>query len=135
MNIASNLANRLHHLVALLSRESDQILQEQFGIGLSQYKILTVIQVHSEVQQKVIAQRLGQTEASISRQITLLQQQNMILSFKNPDDQRQHLAGLTMKGARVVAAADKALTDYHETFFFNLSKKQQQALLKVFQAI
>lgn len=135
MNTVNSLANQFHQLVALLSRESDQILQEQFGIGLSQYKILTVVQAHSEIQQKAIAQRLGQTEASISRQITLLQQQNMILSFKNPDNQREHLAGLTMKGARVIAAADKVLTGYHETFFSGLSEKQQQKLSEMLKRL
>lgn len=135
MNVANSLSNQLHHMVALLSRESDQILQEQFGIGLSQYKILTAIQMHSEVQQKVIARQLGQTEASISRQIALLQQQNMILSVKNPNDQRQHLAGLTMKGIRVIAAADKVLASYHETFFSSLSEKQQQTLFELTKRI
>ena len=41
MSQKNELANLLHHLVALLARESDQILQEQLGIGLSQYKILS----------------------------------------------------------------------------------------------
>jgi DNA-binding MarR family transcriptional regulator len=124
----NEIAKQLHHVVSLLSRESDQMLQEQLGIGLSQYKILITLQKYPEVQQKVVAKELGQTEASISRQIKLLQQRGMVMSLKNPNNQREHLAGLTMKGARIITAAEKVLASYHQTFFTCLSEKQQQKL-------
>lgn len=128
MNTAHVLAAQLHNLNALLSRESDALLQEQLGIGLSQYKILMVVQKHPDVQQKVIAEQLRQTEASVSRQIKILQQRGMIMSLKNPNNQREHLAGLTIKGARFITMADKILTSYHQTFFSRLSEAQQQKL-------
>lgn len=129
MSLENDLAKQLHHIVALLSRESDVILQNQLGIGLSQYKILTTLQKYSDIQQKRIAKELGQTEASVSRQVKLLQQRGMLLSFKNPHNQREHLTGLTMKGARVIATAEKLLAQYHRAFFERLTENQQRTLL------
>lgn len=135
MNIANEIANTLHHIVSLLSRESDQILQEQLGIGLSQYKILITVQKHQHVQQKVIAATLGQTEASISRQVKLLQEDGLLVALKNPNNQREHLTDLTTKGLRLIAAAEKVLASYHQTFFTGLSKKEQQKLTELLVAI
>lgn len=128
MNQAHEIAEKLHKATALLSREADQVLQGHLAIGLSQYKILAVVQKHPDIQQKIIAQQLNQTEASVSRQIKLLQQKGMVMSLKNPDNQREHLAGLTMKGARFITAADKILDSYYQTLFAGLSDTQQQKL-------
>ena len=59
MSLTSSNSSHLHHLVSLMSRESDQLLQQQRGIGLAQYKILTTLHEHQKVQQKVIAGVLG----------------------------------------------------------------------------
>src|SRR6476660_9398443 len=91
----------IHHLSAVFSRESDQILQEQLGIGLSQYKILNTLVENSAMQQRHIALELGQTEASISRQIKLLQNKNMVETMRNPINRREHITTLTPRGERV----------------------------------
>lgn len=126
----NDLGNLLHHLVSLLSRASDQILQEQLGIGLSQYKILTTLHDHSHIQQRMIASMLGQTEASISRQIKILTEKGMLVSLKNPSNQREHLADLTPRGLRVIQAAERALAQYHKEFFSGLNEKQQANIYK-----
>lgn len=126
----NELGNLLHHLVSLLSRHTDQTLQEQLGIGLSQYKILTTLHDHPHIQQRLIASILGQTEASISRQIKLLIEKGMLTSQRNPQNQREHLADLTPKGVRIIDAAEIALAQYHASFFAGLTKKQQENLYK-----
>jgi DNA-binding MarR family transcriptional regulator len=131
MTLASTNSSQLHHLVSLMSRESDQMLQEQLGIGLSQYKILTTTHEHPHIQQKMIGQILGQTEASISRQVKLLKQKGMLQTVKNPNNLREHVTDLTPRGSRIIDAAEKVLASYHEKFFTGLSSKQQQQLAEV----
>lgn len=126
----NDLGNLLHHLVSLLSRASDQTLQEQLGIGLSQYKILTTLHEHPHIQQRMIASMLGQTEASISRQIKLLTEKGMLLAQPNPSNQREHLADLTSRGLRMIEAAEQALAAYHKQFFAGLNDKQQANIYK-----
>lgn len=126
MRVANDISSQMHHLVSLMSREGDQTLQEQLGVGLSQYKILSTLHEHPRLQQRTIAQMLGQTEASISRQIKLLQQKAMLIAPKNPNNRREHIASLTPKGVRIVEAAEKVLENYHRSFLKGLSTKNQQ---------
>ena len=128
MSLTTSNSSQLHHIVTLMSRESDQLLQEQLGIGLAQYKILTTLHEHPKVQQKVIANVLGQTEASISRQIKLLHKKGMLISPKNPQNQREHIASLTPRGMQLITAAETVLDSFHRTFFTSLSHKQQEQL-------
>jgi len=125
MSTSNDTAHLLHHLVAMLSRESDQILMEQLGIGLSQYKILSAIHSHPHIQQKIIASMLGQTEASVSRQVKILQKDGLLIARKNPQNQREHIAELTARGLRLIEAAEHSLGNYHAKFLSGLSGKQQ----------
>lgn len=119
-------SSTLHHLVSLMSRESDRMLIDQLGIGLSQYKILTTLHEHPHVQQRVIAGTLGQTEASISRQIKLLKEKGMLISPRNPINRREHIADLTPRGLRIIEEAEQILDSYHSAFFAALNQKQQK---------
>lgn len=125
----------LQHIVTLLSRDVDQILLEQFGIGLAQYKILITLQEQPHVQQKVIADALAQTEASVSRQIKLLQDKALLVVDHNPDNKRQHLGELTFKGEQLVVAASKALAVHETKFFEGLTDKQASQLNELLQTL
>lgn len=129
MDNASAIAQKIFNLSALMSRESDQILQEQLGIGLSQYKILAAVERNPQTQQRAIAIDLGQTEASVSRQIKLLYNKQLIISRPNPSNKRQHITVPTAKGQRITAAAMQALASYHRTLTTRLSPRQQEVLL------
>lgn len=125
----------LHHLSAVFSRESDQILQEQLGIGLSQYKILSVLQENPSSKQKEIAFTLGQTEASVSRQIKLLRSQGMLETRIKPQNRREHLAALTPKGQRIIEAAGSVLLNYQHASLAHMSTKQQAQLLELLAGV
>lgn len=124
----NELANGLHQLLSVLSRESDQRLLEQLGIGLAQYKILTALHTSSKPQQRLIAVELGQTEASISRQIKILEEKGMLSVSKNPDNLREHHIALTQHGLRIIEAAERVLGTYHDNVFAPLGKKQRVTL-------
>lgn len=135
MRTTDNLASQFHYTTALLFRESDQILFEQLGIGLAQYKILTIVKEYPNIKQLAIANTLAQTEASISRQIKLLQQAGMIIAAKNPNNRREHLITATPRGWRVAEAADKALSLYYDKFFGALDMKQQKQLTTLLRSM
>lgn len=121
----------IQHLAVLLHRQSDQVLQEQLGIGVSQYRILQVLQNSPSIQQKQIANLLGQTEASISRQVKLMQQRAMLVAQVNPQNRREHLTTLLPKGERLLAAGAQVLLHYHKPSLDSLSSKDQAALAKL----
>ncbi len=128
MGPSNNLGYLLQHLSFVLARHSDQVLQEQLGIGFSQFKILMALQWNLNDQQRQIAERLGQTEASISRQIKLLQGQGLLTSTVSPHNRREHITRPTDKGIRLTDKAMEILNAYHAPMFDKLSEKQQQQL-------
>lgn len=97
----------MQHVASVMAKQADQVLQENLDIGLSQFKILMVLQKNPQVQQRFIAERLGQTEASISRQIQLLQDKQLLTARRNPLNLRKRVTTPTVKGAYLT---DQAMT-------------------------
>jgi MarR family transcriptional regulator, transcriptional regulator for hemolysin len=118
----------LQHVSFVLGRHSDQVLSEQLGIGIAQYKIMTILQWRSDIRQRDIAKMLGQTEASISRQIKLMQDSGLLEVRINPSNRREHQTMLTYKGSRLARTATEILNRYHRPAFEHMSARQQQVL-------
>lgn len=119
----------LQHVSFSLARQSDQVLQEQLGIGLSQFKIMMVLKWNPNVQQRHIADSLGQTEASISRQIKLMHDNGLLQTTISPHNRREHITTLTAKGERMTQEAFSVLNRYHAPTFDELSEKQKKQLV------
>lgn len=118
----------LHHIVALLNKQSDQVLQEQLGLTLSQFKILRILQTNNRTSQKDIAVTLGQTEASISRQIKLMMEHGLLQGHRNTEDKREHLIVLTPKGEQWTMVAVEALSKYYAPVFKTYGAKPGKQL-------
>src|SRR3954464_13663669 len=101
MGPASNLNYLVHHLAAVMGKESDHVLRQQLGLGLSQYKILMVLEWNPRIGQKAIADSLGQTEASISRQVSLLQKKGLLESRPDSNNRRKHITVPTPMGMQI----------------------------------
>jgi len=127
----NNIGYLLNHLAFILSRQSDQVLQEQLGLGFSQFKIMMVLRWNPSLQQRQIAERLGQTEASISRQIKLLHDKNLLTTRISPENKREHITTLTTKGEKLTEQSMLILNNYHAPTFDSLSEKQQQQLVEI----
>lgn len=121
-----NTSYLFDHVSAALHRQSDQVLQERLGIGLSQFKILSMLHGRPGATQRNLADYLGQTEASISRQVKLLQQKGLLASHVDPGERRRHLTALTAKGIKIVLAANEVLDEYHAPLFGRLSQREQE---------
>jgi DNA-binding MarR family transcriptional regulator len=125
----------LQHTASILTRQSDQVLQERLGIGMSQYKLLMMLQKSPNVQQRKLAECLGQTEASISRQIKLLCEKGMMTIKVNPKSRREHITVLTPKGNKMTDAANQVLEQYHGPILDQLTDKQQLQLVETLTTI
>jgi len=135
MSAANVVSFRVQALAALLYKASDRVLQEQLGIGMSQFKILGAIQNNQRLLQKHIATILNQTEASISRQIKLLHQRQLLVTQFNPKDHREHITVLTPNGRQVINAATEVLEAFQTQFVEGLSDKQQAELIGLLDQI
>lgn len=131
MGPTKNIGYLLQHLAFTLAKQSDQMLQEQLGIGFSQFKILMALQWNPHVQQRQIAESLGQTEASISRQIKLMLEKGLLQSQVSPQSRRERITTPTTKGLKLGDAALEALNNFHRPMFEQLSDHQREQLLQI----
>lgn len=126
-----NTGYLLQHLSAVLAKQSDQALQERLGIGFSQFKILLVLENNPEIKQNQIAKKLGQTEASISRQIKIMHDKGLLQTTINPNNRRVHLTTITAKGIRLSEEALITLNNCHAPAFNSLGVKKQAQLQEI----
>jgi DNA-binding MarR family transcriptional regulator len=118
----------LEHVPSVLTRQNDQTLQEQLGIGMSQFRILKLLQ-------KQIADHLGQTEASISRQMRVMHGKGLLTRHVDPHNRRAHLTEPTAKGLKLVEAANEALLRQTAPLTEKLNDKQQKQLVETLHLI
>lgn len=135
MESLGSLSYLLSHTATILYRQTDQALQERLGIGMSQFKILMLLIDQPQVQQRTLAESLGQTEASISRQIKLLCERGMLVAAINPHNRRQHVPAPTAKGIKLARAAQELIDAYHTPTFDQISDKQQRQLLEMLRSM
>jgi len=128
MDAVLDIGYLLQHTATMLMRQSDQVLQERLGIGMSQLRILMMLSATPNIQQRKLAECLGQTEASVSRQIKLLKEKRMLSVHVNPKSRREHLTEPTDKGLKMTEAAFEALSVYHTPMMERLSQKQREQL-------
>lgn len=129
LSSTNDIGYMLQHLANVMAKQNDQALQERLGIGFSQFKILMMLERHPNVQQKQIADYLGQTEASISRQIKLMTDKGLLMSRINSENRREHITTLTAKGLRLNEESLRVLANTHDLAFGSLGDKKQSQLL------
>lgn len=130
MRLTNNIGYLLQHVPSVLAKQSDQALQDRLGLGFSQFKILMVLQWNPNVQQRNIAESLGQTEASISRQIKLLHDRGWLESKVSTDNRREHITTPTKEGILMTEKAREVLNEYHAPMFDGLDEKQLAQMLE-----
>lgn len=135
MSSTHSLRYLLSHTASIMSRQSDQVLQERLGIGMSQFRILMILRERQGVQQRLLADCLGQTEASISRQVKLLLEKGMADVQVNPLSRREHVAVITPKGEKIWQAAQDILDQYHEPAFEQLTEKQREEFANLLRVL
>lgn len=135
MGPTNNLSYLVQHLASVVNKQTDQVLQEQLGIGVSQFKVLMVLEWNPRVQQKAIANSLGQTEASISRQIKLLTAKGLLVSKRDPQNRRKHITAPTPRGMQITEAADAIIRRSFGQEYAAIGDDQLAQLLKGLQQL
>jgi DNA-binding MarR family transcriptional regulator len=135
MGPTTNLSYLLQHLSEVLAKQHDHVLQKQLEIGFSQYKILMVLEWNPRIQQRTIATALGQTEASISRQIKLLKNKGLLATRLDPTNRRRHITAPTTLGMQVTEAATALMRRSFGPEFDRLGEEQLARLISTLQQL
>jgi DNA-binding MarR family transcriptional regulator len=105
-----SLAHQLHVVVALMDRRADALLQRS-GCELSYARFLVLLHVSEGdgLTQRDLAERLGNSEAAVSRMVAGLARDGFVDVARGPGNRRS--LSLTASGGRALTAAGEALGD------------------------
>lgn len=103
----------------------DAQLKQLSGVGLSQYRVMREVEASPGISQKEIALRLSQSEASISRQVDVLQYDGALTVRRNPADRREREIHLTPNGTHTL----QQLEAHIQSFTDHLMPPQTQTHL------
>jgi len=130
-----DVITKIQRLAFRIERHADQILLEKLGIGFSQFRIIHELERNPKAKQNQLARALGQTEASISRQVKIMRADRLMITSINPSNKREHITTLTPKGARIKEAATESLDKLYKSLIEDLSSKDIDRLNKAIDSI
>jgi len=117
---------QIHRLAFLFEKRADDALYEQAGIRFAQFKVLEAIGRNVHTKQNVVAELLDQTEASISRQIKLLEKRQFVQVGVVVGNRRARELELTEEGEKVWIHAQQILTLTQSTLIGDMSLADQK---------
>jgi len=124
---------QIQKLAFLLEKRADESLKTQLGIGFAQYKVLEAINQNMLARQNMIASMLDQTEASISRQIKILQKKGLITVADVMGNKRARELSLTHIGEEIIRNAEDVLDVSQAQVMGSLSYQEQRLLQELFE--
>lgn len=137
--LMSSLTFRIHQLVILTDKFADAHLQSLFGLSLSQFFILCILQCSPDSNQKLIAEHLGISPAAVSKQIEKLESLGILGKSNTQADRRQHNWQMTKLGVQKFEKAFKEMQNLTAKAESTLTEEEQkimnQGLNKLFQQI
>jgi DNA-binding MarR family transcriptional regulator len=124
---------QIHKVAFLLEKRADESLKSHLGIGFAQYKVLEAINQNMLAKQNTIAKLLDQTEASISRQIKILQKKGLIEVSEVMGNKRAKELTLTVIGDEMVSQAENVLDIAQAQVVGGLSYQEQRLFQELFE--
>ena len=125
----------LHKIGVMMDRRSDQLLMSELGIGFAQFRILAAVSHSQGLLQKDVAKWLGQTEASVSRQVKLLVSSGLLEVQTGHTDKKQHTLHLTHRGKQLSDQALHILEHHYKSFFKSLHGTDDRRCIEMLNKI
>lgn len=129
--MSNHIGTLMPRVSAEIDKISNQVLLDKVGFGLAQFKILLILLSSDGLKQVDIAQKLIQTEPSISRQVNLLQTRKHVSVKANSSNKRERIIVLTSKGRQKAEEAVRILNEYHQPMFEILGEEKQNELRRI----
>ena len=126
---------QIHQLAFQLEKRADEALKSQLGIGFAQYKVLEAIGRNSLSKQNMVAEMLNQTEASVSRQVKILEKKQLIIIGTVMGNRRARELSLTESGEEMLRHAEEVIDYVQSQVLSTLQFEEQQALQSLFERL
>jgi DNA-binding MarR family transcriptional regulator len=101
----------IRRTAALMDHQGEALLRSELGVSLAQFLVLSVVDAHpGPLSQQAIADRVGLTKGSVSRQIDHAVAAGLMTVRVAPHTRRENAVTLTEAGTALVRRGD-ALTE------------------------
>ena len=95
-------------VASLMDRAGEALIRSSLDISMSQFLVLSVVDAHpGRINQQAVADRLGLTKGSVSRQIDAAVAAGLMTVTVSPESRREHVVALTPAGTRLVRRGDR----------------------------
>ncbi|MEE1825196.1 MarR family transcriptional regulator [Streptomyces sp. BE20] len=123
-------------VAGLMDRAGEALFQQELGISLAQFLVLSVIDAHpGPLNQQQVADRLGLTKGTVSRQIDHAVSAGLVAVRPSPHSRRENAVLLTPAGTDLVRRGDTALRRDRTAFLPRLDPDDMHAAIRVLSAM
>jgi DNA-binding MarR family transcriptional regulator len=97
----------IRRVAALMDRQGETLFRKELGISLAQFLVLSVVEAHpGPLSQQAVADRLGLTKGTVSRQIDAAVHAGLMTVTVAAHTRREHALTLTGAGLALVRKGD-----------------------------
>jgi DNA-binding MarR family transcriptional regulator len=126
----------IRRLAALMDREGDALCRRELGISLAQFLVLSVVDAYpGPLSQQAIADRLGLTKGTVSRQIDNAVAAGLMTVQVAAHTRRENAVALTSAGAGVVRNGDALMQDSRSALLGAVTPKELHAVIGPLRAL
>ena len=103
----ATLWSLIRRVAAAMDRQGEALFRRELGISLAQFLVLSVVDAYpGPLSQQAIADRLGLTKGTVSRQIDNAVKAGLMTVGVAPHSRRENVVALTDDGAALVRRGD-----------------------------
>ncbi|TCL40195.1 DNA-binding MarR family transcriptional regulator [Anaerospora hongkongensis] len=132
MNDTSQIKT-LRHDMRLLARKMELMTKGEAsccGITLTQCHLLTEIGWAGAASLNTLSERLGVDKSTMSRNIDILVNSNLVSRTIDPDNRRAVTITLTDEGNKLFMQVETSMTQFYETFYNALPADKRSQILE-----
>jgi len=126
---------RIARLNARLASQAHRVLSQTAGISLTQWRIFASIDAMGPASAAEIARRMKLDKALISRTVSSMLKEDLLLSTPDPADQRRHVLEITEIGRATAERARHAMRHRQETLLGCMNDDQREVIFKCFDLL
>ena len=119
---------RLIHDVYVLLNDGDRRVLDTFGLTISQYAVLTSLDMQEGRRLTSLSDKLLRSKSTITRIVDYLEEKGYVERVGDPEDRRAQRVILTRQGAEYRALVAQAHSVSLERRFYNLDSAEQMQL-------
>jgi DNA-binding MarR family transcriptional regulator len=125
----------LTHIANKLSRSASAFYQANFGVNVTEWRILSQLALEPGIPASRICQVIGFDKGPVSRTLSVMKSRGLVVIKPAPRDGRSHSITLTTKGRAVHDDILVAALDRERRLLSSLGKDEQETLISLLQRL